>query len=248
MCATLDEHSAFPGGPRANPASRWAAEDGIGNPAIAEQSDQPPQGGAAAVLTGSDGAGGTYAVPLEGLDEKQRKLILAAMDLVGKDRLEVRGRTFTLDCTGVVLAAYWGAGYDLLPLFNRETGNGVKRLHDMAKTGGTLKSSGLPAPGDIIIWDDTYDKDGNGAWGDEFTHNGMVLAVEPNGQITYLHHNYARGIVLARMNLNQVETYQDAEGRETNSPMRMRSDRHIRPEKWLSSHLFRAYAPVLELL
>jgi len=36
-------------------------------------------------------------------------LVEQAYALLGKNRLQVRGRSFTLDCTGVVLAAYWGA-------------------------------------------------------------------------------------------------------------------------------------------
>ena len=202
-------------------------------------------------MGGDNGYGQEYWVSFDGLTTDQELVVRSAMELLGRDRLVVRGRRFTLDCTGVVLAAYWGAGFDLMPLFNAETGNGVKRLHDIGVTGGTLKDdqSALPEPGDIIIWDNTYDRDGDKKWGDPMTHNGIVVDVTPDGQVTYIHHNYAAGIVTARMHLGKVETHLDVDGRtEVNSPMRMRSDRYIRPSQWLSSHLFREYVEVLSLL
>ena len=202
-------------------------------------------------MAGDNGYGQEYWASFEGLSPEQELLVRSAMDLLGRNRLVVRGRTFNLDCTGVILAAYWGAGFDLMPLFNAETGNGVRRLHDIGVTWDTLNdgTGALPAPGDIIIWDDTYDRDGNGKWGDPMTHNGIVVDVKPDGQITYIHHNYAAGIVMARMHPGKTETHLDSDGRtEVNSPMRMRSDRYIRPSEWLSSHLFRAYVEVLSLL
>lgn len=251
-CQTLEKYSAFPGGSRSleqqerQQSAHWMTEveDTTG-----ELSHEFIDGRVG--IPGTDGLGRTYVVSLEGLSAQQEALVKTAMGLIGKDSLVVRGRRFTFDCTGVVLAAYWGAGFDLMPLFNRETGNGVKRLHDMGVRGGTLSTSTrrLPKVGDIIIWDNTYDRNGNGRWDDEFTHNGLVLDVQPNGQITYLHHNYAQGIVLARMHLGQTETHLDhRQELEVNSPMRMRSHRYIRPNQWLSSHLFRAYVEVFPLL
>lgn len=254
MCASLERYSALPGGPRAHPNSRGAtdAPGAADNPLPADSKDAGPardslaQGGAK-VLYGSDGAGTSYAVDLAGLNSKREAVIRSAMSLLGRDELKVNGRTFNLDCTGVILAAYWGAGYDLMPYFNREEGNGVRRLHDTAKNRGKLFTRTLPEPGDIIFWDDTYDMNEDGRWGDLYTHNGIVVAVEPNGQVTYIHHNYSLGIVMARMNLSQVEVYRDSAGKELNSPMRMRKDRHIRPDQWLSSHLFRTYGDLVTL-
>jgi hypothetical protein len=150
------------------------------------------------------------------------------------------------------MAAYYAAGNDLTAEFTKYTGNGVQRLYEMAAANRQAYKNRLPSPGDVIIWDNTYDRDGNKRWDDEYTHTGIVVGVDPDGQITYVHHNYAQGIVAARMNLNQENIYLDDSPAESptlvNSPMRMKSDRYINPDKWLSSHLFRVYAGLPEIL
>jgi hypothetical protein len=255
-CQTLERYSAFPGGPRSleqqnrSDSGPWVMNQDESDQFLDHELHNQIIDGRTGI-PGPDGYGRSYLVSLEGLTGPQEALVKSAMSLIGKNSLVVRGRRFNFDCTGVVLAAYWGAGFDMMPLFNRESGNGVKRLHDIGVRGGTLSTSTrqLPKVGDIIIWDNTYDRNGNGRWDDEFTHNGLVLDVQPNGQITYLHHNYARGIVLARMHLGQLDDHLDRNQQlEINSPMRMRSHRHIRPNQWLSSHLFRAYVEIFPLL
>jgi len=76
------------------------------------------------------------------------------------------------------------------------------------------------------------------------THVGMVVAVSDEGTISYVHHNYRRGIVLARMNLMKPDTVTEGD-RELNSAMRMR-DGNVYP-RWLSSHLYRELGKGWEL-
>ena len=62
-----------------------------------------------------------------------------------------------------------------------------------------------------------YDKNGNGAADDELTHIGMVVEVSSEGDVTYIHHDYIGGIILARM-------YPPEPGNtDRNSGMRIRS-------------------------
>lgn len=214
--------------------------------------------GSKPVTTGAlDGhSGKTIANPAPGQDDRivqngyivpdsiQKRIVDTALTLVNKRVLRVRGRTFPPDCTGTVLAAYWGAGLDPVKYFNLYSGNGVKRLYDMGDAYGLGYMHALPNPGDVIIWDDTYDKNGDGKWGDLYTHAGIVMEVHESGQISYLHYNYARGVVIEKMNLVKPDSYTDADETLVNSPMRMRSDRHIKPESWLASHLFKAFIPL----
>lgn len=184
--------------------------------------------------------------------ELQRRIAEAARSFVGQnpEKLYVRDREFRCDCTGVVLAAYYEAGIDLMPEFVKERGNGVARLHAVAERHDLTTRTAMPRPGDIVFWDNTYDHDADGAWGDELTHAGIVVDVDPDGRITYVHHNYRRGVVTAYMNLKDPETYQvQKDGRTVtlNSPMRMKSHRYIKPEAWLSSHLFRSFGRLSRL-
>lgn len=170
------------------------------------------------------------------LSDIQLQLLAGAEQFLGARRLEVDGVHYRADCTGVVQAIYAYAGIDLRAPLERYAGNGVTRLNSYLNDLGLLYSSPRPAPGDLIFWDNSYDRNGDGLWNDQLTHVGMVVSVDPAGTVTYVHHNYRAGIVLAQMNLLQPDTVADGEER-INSAMRMRDGKSY--PKWLSSHLYR---------
>ena len=168
----------------------------------------------------------------------QTRLLAGAKSLLGAKKIVVNGRSFGMDCTGVVLGIYWSADIDLQRDFNKNSGNGVTRIYKDLEDRKLLYSTKFPSPGDIIFWDDTYDKNGDGKWNDPFTHMGMVVDVNANGQIDYIHLNYRKGIVIERMNLEKRDIYQEA-GMIVNSPMRMKGQ--VKTPLWLSSHLVRVF-------
>ena len=170
-----------------------------------------------------------------GGSEAGNQVALAAVDLLGRRNLTVRDRRFNYDCTGTILAAYYTAGYDLAANFGAYTGNGVRRLYMMADDYGTLRQDKPLLPGDIIFWDNSYDRNEDRRWNDELTHAGIVVAVERDSTITYVHHNYRRGVVMAKMNLRRPSDL------DRNSPMRMASHRWRDSDPWLSGELYRAH-------
>jgi hypothetical protein len=179
----------------------------------------------------------------------QQRLVDAALSLVGTDEpLTVRDRRFSMDCSGVVLAAHYAAGIDLAPHLASYTGGGVERLHARLSDLGLLHTRALPEAGDVVFWDDTYDRDGNGKRDDALTHTAVVVSVEPSGAITYVHHHYRRGVVVERMNLLHREVHTtrvDGETVVVNSPMRLRGSGS--PGPWLASQLFRAFGSAHEI-
>lgn len=180
----------------------------------------------------------------EAVARRQQALVAAANGLLGREELVVRGRRFNMDCTGVVLAVYYSAGLDLSRDLDRYGGNGVTRLYKSLEDRDLLYRTRDPAPGDIIFWDNTYDRNGDGRWNDTLTHTGMVVSTRPDGQVEYIHMNYRRGIILETMNLHHPNAYQDTKrGRITivNSPMRMKEAGKPHPEKWLASQLYRVF-------
>jgi len=186
---------------------------------------------------------GFYEPPVPGdLEPVQRKLVQGAHRLRGARRISVRGRNFPADCTGTVLALYWYAGIDLSSPLADYQGNGVARLYHFLEDAGMLHQSSNPAPGDIIFWDNTYDRNNDGKPNDYLTHTGMVVETKADGTIVYVHHNYRKGVVFARMNLQRPDVYTEEVGGEVrivNSPMRMRGS----PEyhSWLASQLIRDF-------
>lgn len=173
------------------------------------------------------------------VSDRQRRILEAAETMLSTQSFLVGGTQYSYDCTGTILAIYAMAGVRLVDLFPRYSGNGVERLYRIAEDRDLLYHSLLPQPGDLIFWDNTYDKNGDQAWNDWLTHVGLVLEIDPDGTIEYLHHDYTRGVVRARMNLLDPTRHLNADGVIVNSPMRMRSHRHLNPDEWLSSHLYR---------
>jgi hypothetical protein len=168
---------------------------------------------------------GEVAFPNQRLTPTQQRLIAGARYVLGKTSLEINGQHFTYDCAGTILAIYAYAGINLGRRFANYTGGGVSRIYQIMRANKLLYTSYYPQPGDIIFWDNTYDENGNGKWDDELTHAGMVVGVSPNGEISYIHQNYAKGIVIERMNLLYPSTYTriiDGQKVTVNSPMRMR--------------------------
>jgi hypothetical protein len=172
----------------------------------------------------------------------QRQLAEGARRLLGRRQLVVRGRTFPYDCTGTVLAIYWHAGIDLARDFDKYDGNGVLRLYRSLEKDNLLYSSPHPVTGDIIFWDNTYDRNADGAWNDTLTHVGMVLRSSPDGMIRYVHLNYSRGIVIENMNLLEPDVHKKlVRGtlRILNSPIRLREPGQPHPPRWLAGQLYR---------
>jgi len=173
--------------------------------------------------------------------ERQVLLVQAAREIIKTQSTIVGTTTYSYDCSGTILTVFAHAGIYLVDLFPKYTGNGVARLHGIATDYEVLHTREWPEPGDVIFWDNTYDRNEDGIWNDQLTHAGIVISVAEDGTVEYLHHNYRRGIVTASMNLLKPEIYQNDEGSELNSPMRMASQRASNPDLWLSSHLFREF-------
>lgn len=173
------------------------------------------------------------------LSERQLRLVQAAETLLSTQNYFVGGQRYSDDCTGTVLAIYAMAGIRLIDLFPRFSGAGVERLYAIAESQNLLYHADLPQPGDLIFWDNTYDKNGDTEWNDWLTHVGLVLSVSGDGIIEYVHHDYRLGAVRANMSLLDPETHLGPDGVVVNSPMRMRSHRYLNPDEWLASHLYR---------
>lgn len=192
------------------------------------------------------GSGETAPRPPE-LSERQRLIVEAARDIVETQSTVAGETTYSYDCTGTILTVYARAGIYLVRLFPNYTGNGVARLYGIATDYKVLHTRTLPEPGDVIFWDNTYDRNEDGKWNDPLTHAGVVVSVAADGTVEFIHHNYRRGIVMAQMNLLEPGVYQTGDGTEVNSPMRMASQRAANPDLWLASHLFREFGSLYRI-
>ncbi len=192
--------------------------------------------------------GGQRDVPTErpalsgATDAIRAELGAGARSLIGATELVVKGRRFSWDCTGTVLAIYWYAGIDLARDFGRYSGGGVSRLYRTLQDASLLYTTREPILGDLVFWDDTYDADGDGTWDDPLTHVGMVMGTAGDGTISYVHLNYRKGIVIEWMDLREPDVHQRVrDGKVTivNSPLRMAETGRLHPDRWLAGQLYR---------
>ena len=191
---------------------------------------------------GGDGGFEDGVVRPEGaLSAMQERLVEAAHWARGRTNVSNGGRDFGMDCSGVVSAIYWKAGYDLQACYPRYTGNGVTRIYRFLEDEELLYRPDEPAPGDIIFWDNSYDKNGNGVADDKLTHLGMVVSVSEDGDVTYVHHDYISGIIFARM------YPPDPSDRSRNNGMRMQSLGPTPDGKTTSGELYRKAGRAWEL-
>jgi len=179
-------------------------------------------------------------------------VLASAKTLIGKPpnaNVRVNGKGFTLDCIGTVSAIFYGLSIDVTKDFAIYTGDGVNRLYMTLKERNALHTDKYPRPGDVIIWDNTWDVKGNG---DRIhsprTHAGIVLAVDEDGTIHYVHENLYKGIMIETMNLLRPTVARDEQDKVINSGMAIASKPGgPAPEHSLSGDVFDCFGDVLGL-
>ncbi len=176
-----------------------------------------------------------------GITSTQEALIDAAHWAEGRSNVSNNGKKFKMDCSGVISALYWRAGIDLQSCYPRYTGNGVARIYQCMEDEELLYRPEEPAPGDILFWDNSYDKNGNGVADDELTHIGMAVSVDEDGLVKYVHFDYISGIIFAQM------YPPNPSDRSLNSGMRIQSLGPTPEGRITSGDLYRAAARGWEL-
>ena len=107
-----------------------------------------------------------------------------------------------------------------------------------------------PRPGDIIFWDNTWDANGDGILdNDPRTHAGVVLSVDADGTIHYVHEHIVKGVTIESMNLLHPRDYYDQQGRIINNALAMNSgiSRRKNPPHWTSGDLWDSFGDILRV-
>lgn len=141
-------------------------------------------------------------------DEVMEVLTLAS-SLVGSHRIEIDGRRFPLDCSGLVRAVYSPLGIDLFEVSGPGM-SGSEMIYHYIEAHGELHRRKRPQPGDIAFFHDTYDRNGNGRRDDKFTHVALVETTQEDGTIILIH-TLNSGIKRTRMNLYHPDEKYDPE-------------------------------------
>ena len=145
--------------------------------------------------------------------ELEERVALAASKVVGKNRVVANDLAFRADCSGTARGIYAKAGFDLKSESHQEM-NDVARLHALVKEQGSLRNH-APRIGDLIFFDNTYDKNHDGKLNDKLSHIGVVEKIEPDGTILFVHRIHT-GIVRFRMNLQSPKALRNKKGERQN--------------------------------
>ncbi len=184
----------------------------------------------AALLAGCAGAGGGPRP--EGLDlsfyDLQARLAARAASLIGHaGEFRVGAERFAPDCTGFVEAVYEAEGVPLRAMMRQaapEERSGVAAaFRAMEAYGAVFGARGeWPAPGDLVFFHDTYDRNRNGRADDRLTHVGVVEYVV-DGTVVFVHRG---GKAVARGALDPRRPGEaSADGRVLNSTLRAKGAR-----------------------
>lgn len=95
-----------------------------------------------------------------------------------------------------------------------------------------------PAPGDLVFFHDTYDRNRDGRLGDRWTHVALVEAVE--GDRVWILHRGGKGILRLRMNLARPSDAAE------NDPVRFPNGNDPPGTRYLTGELFAGYGAVID--
>ncbi len=135
---------------------------------------------------------------------------------------------FRNDCSGFVCATATRAG---LPL----KGN-TRSLWEWARQEGITHQRKMPRVGDLVFFDNTYDRNKNGKWDDPLSHIAVVLEIDSDGTMILAHGGTSKGRTTMTMNLREPDNP------DLNSHLRWKKGGDPRSYRYLSGELWRGFA------
>lgn len=163
-------------------------------------------------------------------------------------RFRAGGRAFRRDCSGFVLALYASEGFDLQATVRAANGRGrgrdsVAGIYRAVRRMGLVHRNKVPAVGDLVFFDHTFDRNRDGKVNDPLTHIGIVERIDADGTVTVIHH-VQRGVLRYRMNRFRPDLRRDpATNRVLNHYLRVGPAQSS--ARRLTGQLFHAFATVI---
>ena len=180
-------------------------------------------------------------------DQARLQIRAAAQTLIGyKGRAIYRnGKKYPNDCSGMVRSIFDAVGVDVFAeAYNAPRGsNGVAIIWHTYKNKSWKDTKRQPRTGDLIVFNNTYDKNRNKKWDDTLTHVAIVTGVEENGTVVMIHHVNS-GIRRYRMNFEK-RNISTENGVRYNNALRRRPKSDPNRAKYLTSNLFYRYIDII---
>ena len=177
------------------------------------------------------------AAVLEAADPVEEELA-AARSTLGETNPRLDGEKVPTDCSGYLRALYARAGLDLFSE-ERPGDNGVRAILRFVERYGRFDRAPRAAPGDLVFFDNTYDRNGDGRLNDRLTHAGLVEQVLSDGTMLIVHATN-HGIVREAMNL----AHPHEAGATINAPLRRKGARDGARTPHLMAELFAGFGRI----
>ncbi len=152
-----------------------------------------------------------------------------AVGLIGQESLSVYGDSVRYDCSGFIVATHRLSNIEL-------SGNTRSMFEQAQQRSGIFVNN--PLAGDVVFFDNTYDRNRNGKLDDALSHIAIVQHVDED-QTVHMVHLGGSGIVSLTMNLAHPADHKDASGKLLNSYLRVNRKGESSPR--LTGQLFRGF-------
>ena len=162
---------------------------------------------------------------------------------VGTSSLRKVSRRVPDDCSGLIRLAYLEVGLRMAPSEGRRGENLTTGFWRRANRLGQVRP-GDPKPGDLVFFNETYDRNRDGRRNDGLTHVGIVEEVLPNGTVVFIHRG-VDGVKRSRLNLHDGTRHKDERGEVLNDWLRRQEGKH---RAYLAGELLAGFAPPEALL
>jgi cell wall-associated NlpC family hydrolase len=169
-------------------------------------------------------------------------VLAAARETIGVRSPRLDGAAVPTDCSGYLHAVYKRAGVDLFTE-SASGDNGVRAIVRWVQRHGRLYHARVAAPGDLVFFDNSYDRNGDRRLNDRLTHAGLVEQALPDGTLLIVHATN-HGIVREPMNLYRPHETTDSAGRAINAPLRRKAAGDGPQTPHLMSELFAGFGSV----
>jgi NlpC/P60 family len=177
-----------------------------------------------------------------------RPKIVYQQRVVLKHPLTGEDIAYTMDCSGFVSAVYKSVNLDIFEKRGTTISgeNGVKIIYGALEAAKKIYRKKIPAVADLVFFDNTYDRNGNGALDDELTHIGIVVSVSSRGTITFIHSSTGEGITRGYANLSYPNQNKLA-GEVLNSNLRRQMPNDPKDTKYYAGALIHAFGTIFDI-
>ena len=145
-------------------------------------------------------------------------------------------KKFLMDCSGFIAAVYWASNIVVFDKQALVADGGVRTMHKTLSKYNKIYKEETPGVGDIIMFDRTTSNNR------DLSHAGLVIGVDENKTVSYIHSTVSKGLMIGYMNLEYTNDRLGKNNELINSTLKRGGGASA-----YASNLFNSFGTVLSL-